>query len=502
MIENGVIMKKRKKKILAGICFLLTLLGIMAIASVIFVNNSYNEPTFEQIIFQITSPMDGMSASYVFQVLLNCLFLPLAIVVCLSVVSGILIKRKIWKKPFRFLGIPLAALIVFIGGFWYAIDRLGIVEYFRYQSEESYLIEENFVDPNSIALTFPEKKKNLIYIYLESMETTYQSKEEGGIFDFNCIPELTNLAKENVSFSTTDGVGGYLPCYGAGWTIASMFCQSSGLPFLTPVDANAMSLYERFMPAVTSIGEILETQGYQNVFMSGSIARFGGTDNWFSQHGDYEICDYEWAVAEGKIPDDYYVFWGFEDAKLFEFAKEKLLQMAKGDQPFNLTMTTIDTHFEDGYVCELCENEFGKNQYANVMACSSRQLAEFVKWVQDQEFGDDTMIVLIGDHLTMDSNFCDDTPEGYVRCAYDVFINPSVSPVQEKNRACTTLDFMATTLGGLGVEIEGNRVGLGTNLFSEEETLLEKLGGDLGAMDAEFAKKSSFYQDRFLYSME
>ena len=112
------------------------------------------------------------------------------------------------------------------------------------------------------------------------------------------------------------------------------------------------------------------------------------------------------------------------------------------------------------------------------------------------------MIVLVGDHLTMDSNFCDDTPEGYVRCAYDVFINPSVSPVQEKNRACTTLDFMATTLGGLGVEIEGNRVGLGTNLFSEEETLLEKLGGDLGAMDAEFAKKSSFYQDRFLYSME
>lgn len=97
-------------------------------------------------------------------------------------------------------------MVVFIGGFWYAIDRLGIVEYFRYQSEESYLIEENFVDPNSIALTFPEKKKNLIYIYLESMETTYQSKEEGGIFDFNCIPELTNLAKENVSFRRRMGL--------------------------------------------------------------------------------------------------------------------------------------------------------------------------------------------------------------------------------------------------------------------------------------------------------
>ena len=495
-------MKKKKNQILAGVCFLFVFLGILAVASVIFVNRAYNEPTFEQIIFQLTSPMDGMSWSYVRQVLVNCVVIPLGLTTCLAILVWIPIKKGMWKNPFRIYGLPFLSLIALVTGFWYAVDRLGIVEYIQYQSEESYLIEENYVDPNSIALAFPEKKKNLIYVFLESMESSYQSKDEGGIFDFNCIPELTELARQNVNFSYTDGVGGYQPCYGAGWTIASMFCQTSGLPFLTPVEANSMSLYEQFMPAVTSIGEILEENGYQNVFMSGSSAGFGGTSNWFSQHGNYEICDYDWAVAEGKIPEDYYVFWGMEDAKLFDLAKEKLLQLAEEGQPFNLTMTTIDTHFEDGYVCELCQNEFEDNQYANVMACSSRQLAEFVKWVQDQEFGDDTMIVLVGDHLTMDSNFCDDTPEGYVRCAYDVFINPSVSPVQEKNRACTTLDFMATTLGGLGVEIEGNRVGLGTNLFSEEETLLEKLGGDLGAMDAEFAKKSSFYQDRFLYSME
>lgn len=45
-------------------------------------------------------------------------------------------------------------------------------------------------------ITFPEKKRNLIYIFLESMESTYASKDEGGEFEFNCIPELTQLAKE------------------------------------------------------------------------------------------------------------------------------------------------------------------------------------------------------------------------------------------------------------------------------------------------------------------
>ncbi len=46
-----------------------------------------------------------------------------------------------------------------------------------------------------------------------------------------------------------------------------------------------------------------------------------------------------------------------------------------------VTIMTVDTHFEDGYVCELCRDEFEGNQYANVMACSSRQVANFINWI-------------------------------------------------------------------------------------------------------------------------
>ena len=82
------------------------------------------------------------------------------------------------------------------------------------------------------------------------------------------------------------------------------------------------------------------------------------------------------------------VFWGFEDEKLFDYAKEDLTRIASSDEPFNYTLLTVDTHFEDGYVCDLCENEFGENQYANVFACSDRQVSEFVKWIQNQDFYD------------------------------------------------------------------------------------------------------------------
>ena len=38
--------------------------------------------------------------------------------------------------------------------------------------------------------------------------------------------------------------------------------------------------------------------------------------------------DYSYAIENGLIPSDYKVWWGYEDQKLFEFAKEKLLQLS------------------------------------------------------------------------------------------------------------------------------------------------------------------------------
>ena len=55
-----------------------------------------------------------------------------------------------------------------------------------------------------------------------------------------------------------------------------------------------------------------------------------------------------------------------------------------------------------------------------------------------------------------------------------------------------------TTLYSLGVEIEGNRLGLGTNLYSSEETILEKYG--ISKVNEEIKKKSKYYDDKFLFN--
>jgi phosphoglycerol transferase len=46
-----------------------------------------------------------------------------------------------------------------IAGLW---NKLGISEHLSSLGEESTWIEDNYVDPSGVSITFPEKKKNLI----------------------------------------------------------------------------------------------------------------------------------------------------------------------------------------------------------------------------------------------------------------------------------------------------------------------------------------------------
>ena len=256
--------------------------------------------------------------------------------------------------------------------------------------------------------------------------------------------------------------------------MGAMFAQISGLPLKISISANEMDTQKSFFPGIVTIGDILGDAGYSQTLMIGSDATFGGRRLYFTDHGNYDIFDYNYAAQQGMLSDEYPVWWGYDDQKLFEFAKEKLNELSAQDEPFNLTMLTVDTHFEDGYVCDKCDDKFGDNQYANVMACSSKQVKEFVEWVKQQDFYEDTTIVISGDHPTMDSDFCENVDENYGRRVYTAYINASDSPKSSMTRTYTTFDNFPTTLAAMGVTIEGNRLGLGTNLFSSEQTLSER----------------------------
>ena len=55
------------------------------------------------------------------------------------------------------------------------------------------------------------------------MESTYSDKKDGGAYDHNFIPALTNLALDNINFSNSDKLGGAYPTTGTTWTMGGLF---------------------------------------------------------------------------------------------------------------------------------------------------------------------------------------------------------------------------------------------------------------------------------------
>ena len=433
--------------------------------------------SIDEVIFHAKTELSGTNPEVIRQYILECGIIEIAVPTAFIIL--IIFARKKQLKLWIFRLAALASGIVLIALTWYFINsQLKVTDYISNQNTSSDFIENNYADPADIQVTFPESKRNLIYIYLESMEMTYSDTANGGAYEDDYIPYLTKLAQENEDFSGASNLlnGGY-SLMGTTWTSGAMFAQTSGLPLIISIDGNDMGTQGSFFPSLTNMGDILEANGYNNVLMIGSEKEFGGREGLFTTHGGYEIYDYNWALDTGMIPDGYHVFWGFEDKKLIEFAKEKLLNLSESEEPFNFTMLTVDTHFEDGYVCELCDDEYA-DQYANVISCSDRQISAFVEWIQQQDFYEDTTIVISGDHPTMDSDFCLDIDPEYQRRVYTSYINASPAEDYDKDtqRQYCTFDNFPTTLAALGCTIEGNRLGLGTNLFSKEETLVEKYG--------------------------
>ena len=340
---------------------------------------------------------------------------------------------------------------------------------------------------------------NLVYILLESMETTYLSEDLGGASDVNLIPELYELARDNINFSHTDGVGGFHATNGSSWTIGAIVAQTAGIPLKVPSGIedwqNGYGKDGVFLPGAASIMNILDDAGYHTSFLCGSDANFGGRKTYYQTHGTDEIYDIYTARRDGIVPKDYFVWWGMEDLHLFEYAKQELTEISQGDEPFAFTMLTVDTHHIGGYQCEYCRGEY-EETYEQSISCSSRQVLEFIQWLQEQPFYENTTVIITGDHLSMDNGYFQrNVDEDYQRMVYHCILNSALESGNTKNREYCAVDLFPTTLAAMGCTIEGDRLGLGTNLFSNLPTLAEKWGFE--EFNSELSKASDYYIENF-----
>lgn len=454
----------------------------------------YGRIGFDSILFTLQSSMDGVQSDLVQSFLLRAV-LPCAVCTALSCAILLLLRQLPVRGRISILG----SIILALGLSGYAAVDVELTDYVWDTINRSELYEDEYVDPDTVQITFPEEKRNLVYLMLESMEVSYLSEELGGGSVQNFIPELYDLALENTNFSHNDGVGGFHATNGASWTIGAIVAQTAGIPLKTPEGIedwqNGYGKDGIFLPGVTSITNILDEAGYYTSFLCGSDANFGGRKTYYTTHGMDKIYDIYTARKDGIVPKDYFVWWGMEDLYLFDYAKRELSQISQQDEPFAFTMLTVDTHHIGGYQCAYCTDEF-EETYEQSISCSSRQVLEFVEWMQTQPWWENTTVIITGDHLSMDNGYFQrNVDEDYERLVYNCILNAPVSTEHTKNRDYCGVDLFPTTLAALGCTIEGDRLGLGTNLFSNIPTLAEKWGYE--EFSDELGKASDYYIEHF-----
>lgn len=500
-------MKQKMNKILSKLHIALPYI-ILVISNIIlcvayYIIKVLKEVNFYEMIYYFTSETAGTSPDIILDGIKTCFFIFIIIMILLIIpISNykkasltLKIKKKkvsIYPNVLRFHKIAYS-LFFLIVSIMLLLKTMNFDEYIINSNKKSDIYETLYKNTNDVKITFPENKKNLILIYLESMETSLVKEENGGTFKESRIPELEALALENLNFSNTDKLGGAHNLTMTAWTLAATVGGTSGTPLL-PSIRNGYRKVEKFMPNVTTLGDVLKREGYNLEVIQGSNINFAGTKKYFSQHGDYKMFDLKEAKRRELIPEDYYVWWGIEDKKLFEYAKTEITEISSKPAPFAVSLFTMDTHFKDGYLDETCETPF-KDQMSNVYACSSKMINNFINWLKEQPFYENTTIILIGDHITMQNEYYNDY-HNYTRTIYNAFLNTKVEPKSNKNREFTSLDMYPTILASLGANIEGDQLGFGVNLFSDKETIVEELG--LAKFNYELLKKSDYYMKEIL----
>lgn len=183
-----------------------------------------------------------------------------------------------------------------------------------------------------------QRRKNIVWIYGESLERTYLDDR---VFP-GLTPNLRRLAGEGLDFRNIASNEG------SGWTIAGLVSSMCGVPLTTaPGDENSMDRMGLFLPEARCLGDYLKQQGYSNHFVGGANASFAGKGSFLASHGFDEVRDVQHFHDKGVGPS-HFSAWGVHDDVMLDDAWENFERLSRAGQPFMLTALTMDTHHPAG----------------------------------------------------------------------------------------------------------------------------------------------------------
>lgn len=405
--------------------------------------------TLDQIIFHINLGFSGnVGAEPVALWRLSKYLLVGPLILFSSIILILKILRVQNKKPLLYI---ISFSVMYYGLVKH--DSFGVIgSYFSTDDRFSEIYQK----PKKSEFSTPKVKRNLILIYVESLETS-----------------LRNSSNVNVLLPIDDVPGAQIEKFyqapGTGWSIAGMISSQCAIP-LKPFFGNKADKYATniFLPGSVCISDILADHDYMQIFMVGPDLKFSGMDKFYSTHKFQKM--YGRDELKKLLPDTHFGGWGGgpNDDVLLDAAFNIAKEQHKQGQNFNLTLITTDNHAPEGTPSRKCADHELSGGYRGTFSCTSRMVRVFLDRVMQDALFENTDIFLMGDHLFMAN---EKQLKSFPSQRYIYFKH--ISNKNNKNfvrQEMTHFDVAPTILDALGMyKGKPGDFGLGRSLFEKVE---------------------------------
>ncbi len=436
--------------------------GAFSAALALWVDRMFGAPTIDQVLYHIhfaEAAAVQMSEVFVVTFLVEVLGASIAIAAAATAAHA-----RLARAEGNWMAVAVRALphLAVVAGLALLLMQFSVFSYAAAHFDEDRF-GNSYRSPSSATLT-EVRRRNLILIYVESLEETYADAE---LFGSNLLEPLTTVGG--------DSLPEYKPAAGATWTIAAIVGTQCGVPLAVYSQDDIRRDGDRraFLAGATCLGDILKARGYRNVFLGGAPLTFSGKGAFLRDHGYQEIYGKdEWLARGARRPGSPLPEiggWGLFDEALLRRAREQLAALHEAGQPFNLTLLTLDTHGPLGYASPGCRGDVPGDQYVpfeQIVACSSRHLAEFVRFARDKGYLENTALVILGDHLAAGNPVFAKLRSVEDRRIFNLFLG--TEPFPKRSQPVQSFDMFPTLLEATGVRADNGRLGLGQSAWTAE----------------------------------
>ena len=304
-------------------------------------------------------------------------------------------------------------------------------------TKEYFNIDREVADFDISRIETPEilkEKKNVVVILMESFSSYY-------LTDSDLTPFVKELSEKGIYFSNTFSAGIHTMngVYGTLFSYPALLEQH---PFKT----GDIARYNCWP-------YVMKQMGYNTLYFTTHDDQFDNIGGYLiANHFEYIIAEKDYPRSQVKsnlgVPDDY----------MFNRSFEYINKAIKNGNPFMATFLTASNHnpyiIPDYFSCD--ENEpIGKN----IVRYSDWAIKDFFNKAQKEEWYENTIFVLLGDHGSAQFNNLYDVSLCYHQIPFIIYDPQNEEPVVYEKIASQT-DIFPTVMGYLGQEFVNSTFGI------------------------------------------